>query len=145
MFPRYVGHFQLLHIHQTIADFFYCGALSNSQSLRMEQGEQTLMLSSPVLHPGALNTWCLSCYAIMHTWSGLVSFRKTGCCTGCRYELLVKLNPENENYKLYYAQSLYKVRSILVCFTGQHVGPVLHFCIEINRCLDASGSWSGLT
>lgn len=30
----------------------------------------------------------------------------------CRYELLVKLNPDNENYKLYYAQSLYKVRAL---------------------------------
>lgn len=32
--------------------------------------------------------------------------------SACRYELLVKLNPDNENYKLYYAQSLYKVSAL---------------------------------
>lgn len=30
--------------------------------------------------------------------------------TVCRYEQLVTLHPNNEDYKLYYAQSLYKVR-----------------------------------
>ena len=30
-------------------------------------------------------------------------------CIACRYEKLIELFPDNEDYKLYYAQSLFKV------------------------------------
>jgi hypothetical protein len=30
-----------------------------------------------------------------------------------RYEKLIELFPDNEDYKLYYAQSLFKVRSVV--------------------------------
>jgi hypothetical protein len=84
--------------------------------------------------------------ALPHTGNHLVD----GRC--CRYEHLVRLYPENEEYKLYFSQSLYKVRTAQTdmrmwmwsdaCSTGSDLSGREHLAAGCLRSVARHGTTS---